>query len=175
MRNRNSWRFISCQTHTHSLTSWLCVLLYSCQQQRNHSYFSSPPITTFQFSDMNMQVEDFSAGESKQRSYLLFNYLSWAFILLLLILLRIVASMLIFRSCPEPVLLNVSGDQESIPVNSASLCSLAGRSDNPIPTRFLAPQECLKNPALTRLTKYFLIQRTGKVQSWHAGSKQKYN
>jgi hypothetical protein len=33
-------------------------------------------------------------------------------------------------------------------VNSASLCSLAGRSDNHIPTRFLAPMDCLKNPAL---------------------------
>jgi hypothetical protein len=32
-------------------------------------------------------------------------------------------------------------------INSASLCSLAGRYDNPIPTRFLAPIECLKIPA----------------------------
>ncbi len=28
--------------------------------------------------------------------------------------------------------------------NSASLCSLAGRYDNPIPIRFLAPIDCLK-------------------------------
>ncbi len=33
-------------------------------------------------------------------------------------------------------------------MNSASLCSLAGRYDNPIPLRFLAPIDCLKIPAL---------------------------
>jgi hypothetical protein len=50
---------------------------------------------------------------------------------------------------PEPVFLNFYGAQESIPRNeSASLCSLAGRYDNSIPTRFLAPIECLKIPAL---------------------------
>ena len=49
----------------------------------------------------------------------------------------------------EPVFLNVNGAQESIPRNySASLCSLANRYDNPIPTRFLAPIDCLKIPAL---------------------------
>ncbi len=32
-------------------------------------------------------------------------------------------------------------------INSTSLCSLAGRFDNPIPTRFLAPIDCLKIPA----------------------------
>ncbi len=32
--------------------------------------------------------------------------------------------------------------------NSTSLCSLAGRYDNPIPTRCLAPIDCLKIPAL---------------------------
>ncbi len=32
-------------------------------------------------------------------------------------------------------------------MNSASLCSLAGRYDIPIPTRFLAPIDCLKIPA----------------------------
>ncbi len=32
-------------------------------------------------------------------------------------------------------------------MNSASLRSLAGRYDNPIPTRFLAPMDCLKIPA----------------------------
>ncbi len=31
-------------------------------------------------------------------------------------------------------------------MNSASLCSLAGRYDNPIPTLFLAPIDCLKIP-----------------------------
>ncbi len=33
-------------------------------------------------------------------------------------------------------------------MNSASLCSLAGRYDNPIPTQFLSPIDCLKIPAL---------------------------
>jgi hypothetical protein len=32
-------------------------------------------------------------------------------------------------------------------INSASLCSLAGRYDNLTPTRFLAPIDCLKIPA----------------------------
>jgi hypothetical protein len=32
-------------------------------------------------------------------------------------------------------------------MNSASLCSLAGRYDNPIPPRFLSPIDCLKIPA----------------------------
>ncbi len=32
-------------------------------------------------------------------------------------------------------------------INSASLCSLAGRYDNPIPSRFLAPIDFLKIPA----------------------------
>ncbi len=36
-------------------------------------------------------------------------------------------------------------------MNSASLCSLAGRYDKPIPTRFLAPIDCLKIPALPLL------------------------
>jgi hypothetical protein len=35
-------------------------------------------------------------------------------------------------------------------INSASLCSLAGRYDNPIPPRFLAPINCLKIPAQVR-------------------------
>jgi hypothetical protein len=33
-------------------------------------------------------------------------------------------------------------------MNSASLCSLAGRYDNPIPPGFLAPIDFLKIPAL---------------------------
>jgi len=33
-------------------------------------------------------------------------------------------------------------------IDSASLCSLAGRYDNPIPTHFLAPVDCSKIPAL---------------------------
>ncbi len=47
----------------------------------------------------------------------------------------------------EPVFLNVYGAPESIPMNSASLCSLAGRYDNPLPPRFLAPIDSLKIPA----------------------------
>ncbi len=49
----------------------------------------------------------------------------------------------------EPVFLKVNGAHESIHKNEfASLCSLAGRYDNPIPTRFLAPIDCLKILAL---------------------------
>ncbi len=49
----------------------------------------------------------------------------------------------------EPVFLNVYGAQESITRNEfASLRSLAGRYDNPIPPRLLAPIDCLKIPAL---------------------------
>jgi hypothetical protein len=33
-------------------------------------------------------------------------------------------------------------------MKSANLCSLAGRYDNPVPIRFLAPIDCLKIPAL---------------------------
>ncbi len=33
-------------------------------------------------------------------------------------------------------------------MDSTSLCSLAGQYDNPIPTRSLAPVDCLKIPAL---------------------------
>jgi hypothetical protein len=34
--------------------------------------------------------------------------------------------------------------------NSTRLCSLAGQYDNPIPTWFLAPKDCLKIPTLDR-------------------------
>jgi hypothetical protein len=37
-------------------------------------------------------------------------------------------------------------------MNSASLCSLAGLYDNPIPPRFLAPIDFLKIPALLEFT-----------------------
>ncbi len=40
-------------------------------------------------------------------------------------------------------------------MNSASLCSLAGRYDNPIPIRFLAPIDCLKIPALSANVAFF--------------------
>jgi hypothetical protein len=49
----------------------------------------------------------------------------------------------------ELVFLNFYGAQESIPrIDSGSLCSLAGRCDNPIPTRFLASIDFSKIPAL---------------------------
>ncbi len=48
-------------------------------------------------------------------------------------------------------------------MNSASLCSLAGRYDNPIPPRFLAPIDCLKIPAQL-ICSY-------RPASWGAGSR----
>jgi hypothetical protein len=45
-------------------------------------------------------------------------------------------------------------------MNSASLCSLVGRYDNPIPPRFIAPIDSLKIPALF-LTRF----RTNKIAS----------
>jgi hypothetical protein len=44
-------------------------------------------------------------------------------------------------------------------MNSASLCSLAGRYDNPIPTRFLAHIDCLKIPALITFQMHFPLER----------------
>ncbi len=38
--------------------------------------------------------------------------------------------------------------RQSPGIDSASLCSLEGRYDNPIFTRFLAPIDCSKMPAL---------------------------
>jgi hypothetical protein len=57
---------------------------------------------------------------------------------------------------PEPVFLNVYGAQESIPRNEfrQPISSLTGRYDNPIPTRFLAPIDCLKIPALMYSTTW---------------------
>jgi hypothetical protein len=53
-------------------------------------------------------------------------------------------------------------------INSASLCSLAGRYDNPIPTRCLAPIEFLKIPALNKKdieSKFSLALFNGTVGS----------
>ncbi len=48
----------------------------------------------------------------------------------------------------EPVFLNVLEPRNRFQgLNSASLCSLAGRYDYPTPTRFLAPIDCSKIPA----------------------------
>ena len=46
-------------------------------------------------------------------------------------------------------------------MNSASLCSLAGRYDNPIPTRCLAPIDFLKIPA--RVSRYDHVLRSSSV------------
>ncbi len=49
----------------------------------------------------------------------------------------------------EPEFFNFNGAQDQFQgINTASLCSLAARFDNPIPTRFLATIDCLKIPAL---------------------------
>jgi hypothetical protein len=48
-------------------------------------------------------------------------------------------------------------------MNSASLYSLAGRYDKPLPTRFLAPMDCLKIPALLDVT--ILWRYTNKILS----------
>jgi hypothetical protein len=51
----------------------------------------------------------------------------------------------------EPEFLNFYGAKEMEWFegnNSTSLCSLAGRYDNPIPNRFLTPIDCFKIPAL---------------------------
>jgi hypothetical protein len=47
-------------------------------------------------------------------------------------------------------------------INFASLCSLAGRYDNPILTRFLIPIDCFKIPALYSV-QLFLVRCTSFV------------
>jgi hypothetical protein len=49
-------------------------------------------------------------------------------------------------------------------VKSASLCSLSDRYDNPIPTRFLAPIDCLKIPALITWSEFSLRYKIIKVE-----------
>ncbi len=50
--------------------------------------------------------------------------------------------------CTEPECLNFQGAQDRLQgTNSARLESLAGRYDNPMPSGFLAPIDCLKIPA----------------------------
>jgi hypothetical protein len=49
----------------------------------------------------------------------------------------------------EPEFFNIKEPKNRFQdTNSARLCSLVERNDNPIPTRFLAPLDCLKIPAL---------------------------
>jgi hypothetical protein len=47
-------------------------------------------------------------------------------------------------------------------MNSAILCSLAGRYDNPIPTRFLVPIDCLKIPAPDNLPACLFLRKAYK-------------
>jgi hypothetical protein len=54
----------------------------------------------------------------------------------------------------EPVLLNVYGVPELIPRIEFRQPILAGRYDNPIPPRFLAPIDILKIPAQTMPTVF---------------------
>jgi hypothetical protein len=42
--------------------------------------------------------------------------------------------------------------------DSASLFSLAGQYDNPIPTRFLAPKDCSKIPAQVEISKLQMMR-----------------
>ncbi len=56
----------------------------------------------------------------------------------------------VFFLFTEPVLLNVYG-ASAARTGPASLCSLAGRYENPIPPRYLAPIDFLKIPAQVSL------------------------
>jgi hypothetical protein len=48
-------------------------------------------------------------------------------------------------------------------MNSASLCSLAGRYyDNPIPSRFLVPIDCIKIPAPDNLPAGLFFRKANK-------------
>jgi hypothetical protein len=59
----------------------------------------------------------------------------------------------------EAVFLNVYGTPESIPRNEfRQPCSLAGRYDNPLPPRFLAPLDSLKIPDLDTVFTGELMQ-----------------
>jgi hypothetical protein len=60
-------------------------------------------------------------------------------------------------------------------INSIKLCSLAGRYDNLIPTRFLASIDCLKIPAQSLLSSLFLyplplLQQLAKLSIGRLGS-----
>jgi hypothetical protein len=56
-------------------------------------------------------------------------------------------------------------------INSASLCSLAGRYDIPLPTRCLAPIDFLKMPALHRLSELIPWNRfLGSLKFKNSGS-----
>ncbi len=69
----------------------------------------------------------------------------------------------------EPVFLTCMGPRNRFQgTNSASLCSLAGRYDNPLPPRFLAPIASLKTPAQVFFSSYFhfyWISVLGQIQN----------
>ncbi len=71
------------------------------------------------------------------------------------------------------VFLNFMEPRNRFQMQSASLCSLAGRYDNPIPNRFLAPIDCLKIPALNTgcetwddWTTGHVVMFTGTLDIW---------
>jgi hypothetical protein len=49
-------------------------------------------------------------------------------------------------------------------IDSASLCSLAARYDNAIPTRFLAPIDCYKITALYSTVLYITVYRKERTK-----------
>ncbi len=67
---------------------------------------------------------------------------------------------------PKPVFLNRNRFQG---MNSAGLCSLAGRYDNPIPTQFLVPKDSLKIPA-----QYTFIFSTHMLHQGFAKHRSRY-
>ncbi len=59
----------------------------------------------------------------------------------------VLCSLLFGPTESEPELLNFKKTKNRFQgIKSVSICSLAGRYNNPIPTRFLAPIDCLKIP-----------------------------
>ncbi len=73
------------------------------------------------------------------------------------------------NSRPETVFLNFFEEPRNLfqGIDSASLCSLVGRYDNPITTRFLAPIDCSKIQALFNIQK--LKKENNKKKSWGKG------
>ncbi len=52
-------------------------------------------------------------------------------------------------------------------INSASLCILSGRYDNPIPTQCPAPIDCSKNPAPQKKTAFFFRHTWLQGKNFH--------
>jgi hypothetical protein len=73
------------------------------------------------------------------------------------------------ESIPRPIV-GLKFPTQNPGINSVSLCSLAGRYDNNIPTRFLAPIKCLKISALTVHTcLYIKLQWILNLRNWPIG------